>query len=499
MNRLFYGFVFPLTVMGSLATLVLLLLQALFRRGSLYFSGLTACCLAFFFYAVPIASLGSLLAEGWKAPSLRVGSAAAVQAGTELSQQIAASTIRLAVLSPAAKLFLFLPWLWLAGFLLSLCAWAFQGRALKTQLKRHRVPLDDSAAGQLLKELCAQQGLSCRIPLFCSPKLCSPFVCGLLRPEIYLPDHLKAEQSLFFALSHEVLHLKNHHLPLKGLCELLVLIHWFNPLAYLLKRQLDEACEIQCDLQLTREMDGPGRREYAQALLMLAQAAPSRQGSYLSASGKMLSARLLALRQRLPTRLQALLSLTLAALLLLPCLPAAACVEQAVRHTADNAYLLKKALTHVEDFLPQTQAGPGGIQQPAELIRLQWVIPEYRYCSRIQETGLCIVAEEGAEVLAAADGIVLATTDSTSLIDEAYGNTVILLHSADPGISTCYTHCQELLVQPGDVIRAGSPIGTLGRSGAVSGPMCRFQVSINGHPYNPLQWFSQNDRIKGRS
>lgn len=492
MNRIFYGFVFPLTVIGSSATLVLLLLQALFRRKKLYFSGLSACCLAFCFYAVPIAAVCSLAAKWSAEPFVRVGSAAVVQVGEELSRQIAAKTIRLAVLSPLAKFFLLLPWIWLMGFMLSLFILVIQGHTIKKQLRKHRTPITDQSANQILNDLCAQHKIASKVQLFQSPDIRSPFVCGIRKPQIYLPNSLKQKQAFFFALSHEVLHIKNNHLPIKILCEALVLIHWFNPLIYRLKRCLDEACEIQCDLQLTKEMDGTHRKEYAQILLTMAQAAPSQQVSYLSASGKMLSARLLALRQNLPTQFQKLLSLALAALLLLPCIPAAFYLERAVQHTADNALILKAALTHAEDFLPHAQVGSEKIQAPAELIQLQWMIPEYRYCSRIQETGLSIVAEEGAEILAAADGIVLATTDSTSLIDEAYGHTIVLLHNSDPSISTCYTHCRDLSVQPGDVVKAGDVIGTLGTSGAVSGPMCRFQVYIGGASYNPAQWFTPN-------
>jgi murein DD-endopeptidase MepM/ murein hydrolase activator NlpD len=77
--------------------------------------------------------------------------------------------------------------------------------------------------------------------------------------------------------------------------------------------------------------------------------------------------------------------------------------------------------------------------------------------------GLDLGAPEGTPVLAPARGVV-------SLVGDFFyqGKLVYLDHGA--GLSTGYFHLSEILVNRGDTVEAGQPIGRVGATGRVTGP-----------------------------
>lgn len=193
---------------------------------------------------------------------------------------------------------------------------------------------------------------------------------------------------------------------------------------------------------------------------------------------------------RAPRRLRRAALLTAGLALALPLTAGAA--GQA-RDALQSAALLRRALDAPEAYL--YQPGPveaeGALADPARLIELEWPVPGYRYCGRRQVRGLSIVAEVGSPICAAADGVVLAATGPEQPPDEACGRTIVLAHGSEPAVSTSYLHCDEVLVRPGQPVRAGQQIGTVGASGAVSGAMCLYQVRIGGECYRPERWYPE--------
>lgn len=64
-----------------------------------------------------------------------------------------------------------------------------------------------------------------------SDRVSTPFVCGLLRPRIYLPASLPAEDR-HYVLLHERAHLRRQDHWTKPLAYLALCLHWFNPLGW---------------------------------------------------------------------------------------------------------------------------------------------------------------------------------------------------------------------------------------------------------------------------
>ena len=72
-----------------------------------------------------------------------------------------------------------------------------------------------------------------------------------------------------------------------------------------------------------------------------------------------------------------------------------------------------------------------------------------------------------------------------------YGKLVILLH--DDGYNSVYAHCSEILVQKGDLVRAGQPIAFIGETGSLKGPFLYFEIREDGKPVDPALWLQRRN------
>lgn len=99
--------------------------------------------------------------------------------------------------------------------------------------------------------------------------------------------------------------------------------------------------------------------------------------------------------------------------------------------------------------------------------------------------GIDLAAEEGAPVIAAADGTVYTTYE-----DDSLGYTVVIRHAG--GYTTRYSSLQkDLCVEPGDTVTMGQTIGYAGDTALVEtvmGAHVHFSVSCQDAPMNPADF-----------
>jgi murein DD-endopeptidase MepM/ murein hydrolase activator NlpD len=67
-----------------------------------------------------------------------------------------------------------------------------------------------------------------------------------------------------------------------------------------------------------------------------------------------------------------------------------------------------------------------------------------------------------------------------------HGGTVGLDHGQ--GLSSIYIHLSKVLVQEGEMVKAGETVGLIGATGFASGPHLHWGLYANGTPVNPLDW-----------
>ncbi len=117
--------------------------------------------------------------------------------------------------------------------------------------------------------------------VFETDAITAPFVCGLMKPCVYLPAGLpEAEQR--YVLLHERTHISRRDYLIKPLAFLALSIHWFNPVMWLSFRLMCRDMEMSCDERVARELDAEGKAGYSTALLRLAVKRPLFPGSPLA-------------------------------------------------------------------------------------------------------------------------------------------------------------------------------------------------------------------------
>lgn len=82
----------------------------------------------------------------------------------------------------------------------------------------------------------------------------SPVGIGIFHKFIVLPDRIYDSEELYYILLHECTHFYNHDLLVKMLIQIYICIFWWNPVVYLLKKDLDYSLEIKCDLASVKNM-----------------------------------------------------------------------------------------------------------------------------------------------------------------------------------------------------------------------------------------------------
>jgi murein DD-endopeptidase MepM/ murein hydrolase activator NlpD len=124
-----------------------------------------------------------------------------------------------------------------------------------------------------------------------------------------------------------------------------------------------------------------------------------------------------------------------------------------------------------------------------EIAKNQWVLPiaGYRLTAEFGDyglwatyhTGLDFAAPTGTPLMAVANAVVTSVG-----YDGAYGNKTVL--TLEDGTELWYCHQNSTNVSPGDVVRAGQVIGSVGSTGHVTGPHLHLEVRPGaGDPVDP--------------
>lgn len=127
------------------------------------------------------------------------------------------------------------------------------------------------SAGRLKKKLAT--AILLRDNIYESEFVDSPFVFGVVKPNIYLPMHMD-EGTAAYVIAHERAHLARRDHWWKVLGYLVLALHWFNPLVWVAYILFCRDIELACDEKVVKGLDGAARADYSQALLSCA--APGR-------------------------------------------------------------------------------------------------------------------------------------------------------------------------------------------------------------------------------
>lgn len=111
-------------------------------------------------------------------------------------------------------------------------------------------------------------GILIKDNIYHSDRIESPFVCGFIKPKIYLPYGLD-DVTQSCVLQHEKNHIRNADHIIKAISFVVLCVHWFNPLVWVSYFLLCKDIELSCDESVIKEYDEIQCKQYAKALLDL--------------------------------------------------------------------------------------------------------------------------------------------------------------------------------------------------------------------------------------
>lgn len=111
-------------------------------------------------------------------------------------------------------------------------------------------------------------GLSRKVSVKINNKTETLLTYGIIKPQIICPQDLfeYQKESIRYALSHELIHIKNFDALYKLIIAASVCIHWFNPFSWIMLTLASRDTELSCDEELLKKYPDSG---YGYALALI--------------------------------------------------------------------------------------------------------------------------------------------------------------------------------------------------------------------------------------
>lgn len=140
------------------------------------------------------------------------------------------------------------------------------GRFMKI-VRRWSEPVTDLKRLGILDNLKSELGIKIPVRLSVCQGITSPMLVGFFHPVILLPHIRIADDELPLILKHELIHLRRHDLWYKALILAASMLHWFNPVVYLMAKATAVQCEISCDALVLQNADFGQRKQYGETII----------------------------------------------------------------------------------------------------------------------------------------------------------------------------------------------------------------------------------------
>lgn len=128
-------------------------------------------------------------------------------------------------------------------------------------------PVSDIEMLDRLSMTAQQTSVKKPVELCVNPLVSSPLLIGFFRPCIVLPCTDIPKKDFQYIVLHELTHYKRRDIFYKWLVQITVCLHWFNPLVYLMSREITRACEFSCDEAVLAKMGCGIAQDYGKTLL----------------------------------------------------------------------------------------------------------------------------------------------------------------------------------------------------------------------------------------
>lgn len=313
-----------------------------------------------------------------------------------------------------------------------------------------------------------------------SDRIDGPLSFGLVRPVILFPAIMDwgDREAVNYVIAHEMAHIRRFDGLRKGAFAAALCVHWWNPLVWLMFFLANRDLELACDEAVIRSTEGDCRADYAMALIRLEGRRSACTALYSHFNRNAMEERIGAIMKTKRIS-RAVVTAAVCLALGLTVVFATSAPGETMEEEGNGGDLQVLSSSVSKELL-----WPGeGCNQVTMTFgeRVHPVTGETMVTDHIT-MGDSKGEAEGSAVRAAEAGKV-----TEAGFDGELGNYLVIDHG--DGLVTKYTHCRELLAEPGDRVRRGDTIAILGSTGMATGPCLGFYVYEDGEARDPETYF----------
>ena len=132
-------------------------------------------------------------------------------------------------------------------------------------------PVNNESIHNIVTRICRELECKNHFHVVSDSGQTSPFLFGLIRPTIVLPDTKLPDEEWYYILKHEISHAYHKDLWMRFACELLLGIYWWNPFLYFLRKQVIELQEFYADKSVMKGLDELHQTNYMHCLVTMAK------------------------------------------------------------------------------------------------------------------------------------------------------------------------------------------------------------------------------------
>lgn len=311
---------------------------------------------------------------------------------------------------------------------------------------------------------------------------------------VFIPENIEETNDIDLIMEHELQHVNLGHSYDRMLVDFIVVLFWFNPFIYLLRKSLIEVHEYEVDAAVAS--DGHVKIHYQMSLLKMAGGGFVGPVSFFNFST--IKKRIQMMNQN-KSRKSSLISL----LVLLPVL-----VSMVALFSFETKHNTVNPLGQ-EPLVPAREEATIIGEQPS-------IFPVVTDAGKVRVSstfgmrsdpfdkkkkhhfGIDISAETGTPVIATAGG----TVEEVEEQPNGYGKYIVIRH--DEVYTSKYAQLSAYEVKQGELVKMGQVIGRVGSSGRSTAPHLHYEIRKNGKPVDPVPYisdykFTQETQLKSRA
>jgi len=302
----------------------------------------------------------------------------------------------------------------------------------------------------------------------------SPCVFGLFKHCLILPHSVfkMPQTQRLLLIEHELIHIKRRDPQALILMRLCTVLCWFNPFIAHFERRFLQTMELNTDSAVLANYPA-NKLAYAQTLIASIRLSSNRINNAMSPSFSAAHCT----KQDFEDRLRSAMS-----------------GEPSICYNWRYRLILAVAAGLLVLFAGSVRSGIYSPTFSQDIIASQWPVPNARISSTFEQIsdfrgrkphqGIDFAAPLGSDVLASFSGRVTLADDVS--LHQNYGNVVLIEHGDNQ--HSLYAHLDSFNVKPGQWIFAGQKLGSVGKTGRVTGPHLHFEMLQDGHHINPADY-----------